>query len=69
LKIAAKGYRGIQKIFHGKKVVNGEKAVWIENVLDPDEPLFDTSQNGHYTLSEFVDGGFVVWLESRICCL
>ena len=66
LKVVAKGHLGVQKICHGRKVGDREKVVWVEDVLDPDEPLFDAPQNGHYALSELVDGGFVIWPEGRI---
>ena len=69
MEVVAKGHLGVQKICHGRKVGDGEKVVWVEDVLNPDEPLFDAPQNGHYTLSELVDGGFVVWPECRIRCL
>ena len=63
---AAEERQKSEKICHGRKVGDGEKVVWVEDVLDPDEPLFDAPQNGHYALSELVDGGFVIWPEGRI---
>jgi len=65
-KVVAKGHLGTQKICHGRKVVEGEQVVWVEEVLDPEALLFDAPQNGHYTLSELVEGGFVIWPEYRL---
>lgn len=62
----ARGHIGTQKMCHGRKVVEGEQVVWVEDVLDPDASLFDAPQNGHYKLSELVDGGFVIWPEYRL---
>lgn len=62
----AKGHIGTQKICHGRKVVEGEQVVWVENVYDPEASIYEAPQNGHYTLSELVEGGFVIWPEYRL---
>ena len=62
----AKGHIGTQKICHGRKVVEGEQVVWVENVYDPEASIYEAPQNGHFTLSELVEGGFVIWPEYRL---
>ena len=66
LKDVAEGHIGVQKVCHGRRVVEGEKVVYVEKVIDPDAPLFEAPQNGLHTLSELVDGGFVIWPEYRL---
>ena len=66
LKEATKGYVGVQKVCHHRTVLEGEKAIWVEEVLDPDALIFVAPQNGMYTLSDLVDGGFVIWSVNRL---
>lgn len=61
LKEALKRYIGKQKVYHHRAVVEGEKVVWVEEVLDPHESIFEAPQNGMHTLSGLVSGGFVIW--------
>lgn len=49
---------------HFKQVGLGEKKVYIEEVIDPNARLWDPPQGGHETLAGFVQGGYVIWLES-----
>ncbi|KAL5727087.1 hypothetical protein ACHQM5_000319 [Ranunculus cassubicifolius] len=65
----AKGYivtDGTSGICHGRKVISGEKKVFVEDVLDPDAHIYDGPQNGEYTLEALVEGGFLIWLEGRL---
>lgn len=66
-KEVAKGYVGTQTICHFRKVIpNVEKVIWVDDVPEPDAPIYDGPQNGMYKLCDFSDGGFVIWPEFRI---
>ena len=52
------------KVCHFKQVGICEKKVYIEQVIEPNAHLWDPPQGGHDTLAGFVQGGFVIWLES-----
>lgn len=66
-KNVAKAYIGTQTMCHFREVVpNVEKVVWITEVLEPEAPIYDGPQNGHYKLCEFSDGGFVIWPVFRL---
>ncbi|XP_026384178.1 uncharacterized protein LOC113279719 [Papaver somniferum] len=69
-KIVSTGYTVVGKegeMCHGRKVQPGEKMVRIETVVDVFAPVPDPPQGGyHYTLQGFVDGGCVIWFESRL---
>ncbi|MCL7049177.1 hypothetical protein MKW94_020848, partial [Papaver nudicaule] len=55
------------EVCHGRKVYPGEKKVCIQVVKDPTGPVPDPPQgDGHYTLSGYVEGGWVIWSESRL---
>ncbi|KAM7468868.1 hypothetical protein LguiA_007051 [Lonicera macranthoides] len=54
------------RICHGKEVSPCEKKVWIEEVIEPDAALWDAPQDGHHTLSAYVSGGYLVWLDSLL---
>ncbi|KAL6573225.1 hypothetical protein OROMI_012841 [Orobanche minor] len=53
-------------ICHGRKMVSGEKRVYIEEVLEPDCLVYDGPQNGNHTLNDWLDGGYIIWLEGRL---
>ncbi|KAL6552799.1 hypothetical protein OROHE_008163 [Orobanche hederae] len=53
-------------ICHGRKIVSGEKRVYIEEVLEPDCLVYDGPQNGNHTLNDWLDGGYIIWLEGRL---
>ncbi|PIA31392.1 hypothetical protein AQUCO_05000057v1 [Aquilegia coerulea] len=57
---------GNSQICHGRKVRSGEKKVYITEVLDPNASIYDGPQNGETTILGFVDGGFLIWTESRM---
>lgn len=62
----AKGYvvtDDTGKKCHFKPVGKGEKKVYIEDVFEPDAPLWDPPQGGHETLADFVQGGYVIWMD------
>ncbi|KAI3965754.1 hypothetical protein MKX01_010711 [Papaver californicum] len=69
-KIVATGYTTVGKegeMCHGRKVQPGEKKVRIETVVDVFAPVPDPPQGDyHYTLAGFVEGGWVIWFESRL---
>ncbi|MCL7026365.1 hypothetical protein MKW94_000338 [Papaver nudicaule] len=69
-KIVATGYTVGGKegeMCHGRKVQPGEKKVRIETVVDVFAPVPDPPQGDyHYTLAGFVEGGWVIWFESRL---
>ncbi|RZC86856.1 hypothetical protein C5167_030204 [Papaver somniferum] len=55
------------EVCHGRKVYPGEKKVRIEVVKNPTAAVPDPPQGeGHYTLAGYVEGGWVVWAESRL---
>lgn len=54
------------KICHGRKIARGEKRVYIEEVLEPDCPVYDGPQNGNHTLNDWLEGGYIIWLEGRM---
>mgnify|MGYP006900065977 CR=1 FL=1 len=63
-KVLANGYvvtDFTSKVCHSKNVEVGEKKVYIEQVIEPDAPLWDPPQDGFFTLVGFVQGGFVIW--------
>ncbi|KAJ6801400.1 hypothetical protein M6B38_197385 [Iris pallida] len=62
----AKGYIGYQRTCHGRDVQDGEKVVWVTEVLKPEAPIYDGPQNGHSHLCELADGGFTIWATNRI---
>lgn len=62
----AKGHLGTQKICHHREVLQGEKVVWVEQVYDPEAPIYKAPQNGNYKLSDIIDGGFIIWSECRL---
>ena len=67
MKNVAKAYIGTQTMCHFREIVSDvEKVVWITEVLDPEAPIYDGPQNGHYKLCEFSDGGFVIWSLLRL---
>ncbi|KAL6576819.1 hypothetical protein OROMI_011095 [Orobanche minor] len=47
-------------------MVSGEKRVYIEEVLEPDCLVYDGPQNGNHTLNDWLDGGYIIWLEGRL---
>ncbi|KAL6552591.1 hypothetical protein OROHE_007955 [Orobanche hederae] len=53
-------------ICHGRKMVSGEKRVYIEEVLEPDCLVYDGPQNGNHTLNDWLDGGYIIWVEGRL---
>lgn len=53
-------------ICHEKQVCSCEKKVWVEEVMVPDAILWDAPQDGHHTLSAYVSGGYLVWLDSLL---
>ncbi|KAL6495077.1 hypothetical protein OROGR_030759 [Orobanche gracilis] len=53
-------------ICHGRKMVSGEKRVYIEEVLEPDCLVYDGPQNGNHTLNDWLDGEYIIWLEGRL---
>ncbi|KAL6558270.1 hypothetical protein OROMI_018620 [Orobanche minor] len=53
-------------ICHGRKIVSGEKRVYIEEVLEPDCLVYGGPQNGNHTLNDWLDGGYIIWLEGRL---
>ncbi|KAM7469818.1 hypothetical protein LguiA_008001 [Lonicera macranthoides] len=61
----AKGYvvtDATAGICHGRKVGIGEKKVYIDEVLEPDAPLW-FPQDGNDTFSAYVAGGYIIWFE------
>ncbi|KAI3915580.1 hypothetical protein MKW92_001950 [Papaver armeniacum] len=69
-KIVATGYTVVGKegeMCNGRRVQPGEKKVMIETVVDEFAPVPDPPQGDyHYTLAGFVEGGWVIWFESRL---
>ena len=43
-----------------------EKKVWVERVIEPDAVLWDAPQDGHHTLSAYISGSYLVWLDSLL---
>lgn len=64
----AKGYVMTETagICHGRKVLIGEKKVYIEEVLVGDALVYDGPQDGIRYLDGFSAGGPLIWLESRM---
>jgi hypothetical protein len=53
-------------VCHGRDVLRGEKKIYIQEVLVPNAPIYDGPQFGCSDLSDFVEGGPLIWLESRL---
>ena len=50
-------------ICHGKKVGLGEKKVYIDEVMEPDAPLW-FPQDGNHTLFVYAAGGYMILFDS-----